>query len=386
MGERFTTDGAGFEVSDDGTAYVVHAFGAWTVAQIAALDTPLRRLKTPQDRPVAIDLSEVTRLDTAGAWILDRTLTQLCQADSAISGPRAELRGATDDQTALMQRVRDRYAPCEIAPPTTNPYLAVLERSGRTMVAAGRETLEMLAFSGRIIAAWGRSLINPKVFRFTSFVHHMEEAGLNALPIIALMSFLIGGVLAYLGSDILETFGAQVLVVNLLSFAILREFGVLLTAIMIAGRSGSAFTAQIGSMKGREEIDAMRTLGLDPVELLVLPRVVALVVAAPLLTIMANFAGLFGGCLVAWTALGIDPGQYLVRIQDATELKFLWVGLIKAPIFAFLIAMIGCYQGMMVEGSAESVGRRTTKSVVEAIFVVIIVDAFFAMYFVEIDF
>ncbi len=381
MTTRFMENGAGFEIVPSGSGTVLRMTGLWTVAHLADLDAPLRTLEIPPGQTVRVDVSEVERMDTVGAWLVDRTCQQIADA-----GSQPDLMGGTDDQDRLIERVRARYAPCDIAPPMENPWIKIIERVGRTVDSAWHEFVELIAFTGQIMAALGRVIRDPRRFRFTSFMWHMEEAGFNALPIISLMSFLIGAVLAYLGSDILATFGAQVFTVNLIAFAVLREFGVLLTAIMIAGRSGSAFTAQIGSMKGREEIDAMRTLGLDPIDLLVLPRVLALVVCAPLLTVIANFMGLFGGGIVSWLALDITPGLYLTRLSDAIALNFFWAGLIKAPFFAFLVAMIGCYQGLQVGGSAESVGQRTTKSVVEGIFLVIIADALFAMFFVEIGF
>ncbi len=385
MDVSFSRDGAGFDLADRAEGVTVRLSGVWTVAHLADLDAPLRALAFPSHIPVMIDLSAVEALDTAGAWLVDRTAAQIAEArGEPEDAARAHITGATENQLLLIERVRSRYAPCEIAPPAVNPVIAKLTALGEAVSLAGREVVEMLAFSGLIFETFFRSLLNPRRIRWTSFVHHMEEAGLNALPIIALMTFLIGAVLAFLGADILEQFGAQFYTINLISYGVLREFGVLLTAIMIAGRSGSAFTAQIGTMKAREEIDAMRTLGLDPIELLVLPRVMALVVAAPLLTILANFMGLLGGGVIAWAVLDIQPGLFLSRLAEVTELNYLIVGLIKAPVFAFFIAMIGCYQGTMVTGSAESVGNRTTISVVEAIFVVIVFDALFATIFVEI--
>jgi phospholipid/cholesterol/gamma-HCH transport system permease protein len=214
----------------------------------------------------------------------------------------------------------------------------------------------------------------------------MEEAGLNAIPIVGLMSFLIGAVVAFMGAKILRLFNADIFTVELVGISVLREFGVLLSAILIAGRSGSAFTAQIGSMKIREEIDAMRVLGLDPMEVLVLPRVIALVLMLPVLAFLAAMLGMIGGGLVAWMAMDISPALFIARTQETIILNHFWAGVIKAPFFAFVIAVIGCYQGMEVEGSAESLGQHTTLSVVQALFLVILIDAFFAMFYLEIDF
>ena len=209
----------------------------------------------------------------------------------------------------------------------------------------------------------------------------MQEAGLNAIPIVGLMSFLIGIVLAFQGASQLQRFGAEVFVVNLVAISVLREIGVLMTAIIVAGRSGSAFTAQIGSMKVNEEVDAMRALGLDPIEVLILPRLLALMITLPLLTFIADLLGLLGGGLMAWIVLGISPGTFIERLNDAIGMWTFWVGMIKAPVFAATIALIGCYEGLQVGGSAESVGQRTTRAVVEAIFLVIVIDAVFSIFY-----
>jgi phospholipid/cholesterol/gamma-HCH transport system permease protein len=290
------------------------------------------------------------------------------------------------DHQILLDQVSESYAPCETAPPQGDPFVRLLERVGESVIAFRDQAVRLLGFMGLVVIRLGGLMVRPRRFPVTSLFNHLEQVGLNAVPIIALITFLIGGVLAFLGSDILETFGAKVYVINLISFAFLREFGVLLAAIMVAGRSGSAFTAQIGSMKAREEIDAMQTLGLDPVERLVVPRVVALVIALPLLTFIADMMGLFGGGVIAWLALDLTPWHYLARLEAVTELQHFWVGLIKAPFFAFVIAVIGCHQGLMVEGTAESVGRRTTLAVVQAIFLVIVLDALFAIFFIEIGY
>ena len=252
---------------------------------------------------------------------------------------------------------------------------------GEVTVDIAKETADLLAFLGQITVVLGRHVLNPGRLRAKSLVFHMQEAGLNAIPIVGLMSFLIGIVLAFLGASQLQRFGAEVFVVNLVAISVLREIGVLMTAIIVAGRSGSAFTAQIGSMKVNEEIDAMRALGLDPIEVLVLPRLLALVITLPLLAFVADLLGLLGGGLMAWIVLGISPGTFIERLNDAIGQWTFWVGISKAPVFAFTIAMIGCYEGLQVGGSAESVGQRTTRAVVEAIFLVIVIDAVFSIFY-----
>ena len=226
-----------------------------------------------------------------------------------------------------------------------------------------------------------RAVRNPRRLRVTSLVYHLEKAGLNAVPIVGLIAFLIGVVLAYQGSAQLQLFGAEIFTVNLVAVAVLREMGIMLTAVVVAGRSGSAFTAHIGSMKANQEVDALLVLGLDPIEILVLPRVLALVIAMPLLAFLADIMGLLGGAVMAWAALGISPGVFIERLNSAVGLWTFWVGIIKAPVFGFLIALVSCNEGLRVVGGAESVGLRTTRAVVISIFLVIVVDALFSIFF-----
>ncbi len=245
----------------------------------------------------------------------------------------------------------------------------------------GHRVYLMLGFGGLVSATFAQLFVRPQRLRVIATLVQMERTGLDAMPIVGLLSFLIGVVMAYQGADQLRRFGAEIYTVNLLGIAILRELGVLLTAIIIAGRSGSAFTAQIGTMQVNQEIDALRTLGLDPIEVLVLPRVFGLVMTLPLLVFYADAMGLIGGALMSWASLGISIPRFLEQLRGAITEWTLWVGVIKAPFFALIIAMIGCYEGFNVTGSAESVGRLTTQSVVESIFVVIVADAAFSVLF-----
>jgi len=248
-----------------------------------------------------------------------------------------------------------------------------------------QQARELLGFVGLTLLTLAGLAVGRNRLRWTSMVFHMEQTGLDAVPIVSLLSFLVGAVVAFLGATVLRDFGAAIFTVELVSYSFLREFGVLLTAILLAGRSGSAFTAQIGSMKSREELDAIQMLGLDPIELLVLPRLLALLVMLPVLTFIAMLMGLVGGGLVGTLALDITPGMFITRLHEMTSVRHFWVGMSKAPIFAFLIAVVGCLEGMKVEGSAESVGRHTTASVVQAIFLVIVFDAAFAIFFMKLD-
>ncbi len=356
--------------------------GDWRARFLGELDDDLRDFADDSiGRDLVIDMSHVDRLDTVGAMMLQRTMH--CCAER---GDASQFTGANEAQTALLAQVEGHLQPCHVEMAHGNPFLAVVNRLGKGVADAYYAALEVMSFVGRTLSTAGRVLVQPQKMRWTSTVYHMEEAGLNAMPIIGLMSFLIGAVVAYMGAKILSMFNADIFTVELVGISVLREFGVLLSAILIAGRSGSAFTAQIGSMKIREEIDAMRVLGLDPMEVLVLPRVIALVIMLPILALIAAVLGVVGGGLVAATAMDISPALFVSRFQETIIINHFWAGLIKAPFFAFVIAIIGCFQGMEVEGSAESLGQRTTLSVVQSLFLVIVIDAFFAMFYLEIDF
>ncbi len=339
--------------------------GDFVVQHIAALQSGLGKARV-------MDLSGVTALDTAGAWLILSTARR--------NGAR--LIGASPVHEVLLQAVQ-AVLPPEARPPRTPRHIEMIERVNRLgrATAAGLAGLaQITGFFGQVVACLGLTMLRPWRLRLTSTVFQMQQVGLNAVPIVALMSFLIGIVIAYQGADQLRQFGAEVYVVDLISISVLRELGVLLTAIIVAGRSASAFTAAIGSMKMREEVDAMRTLGLDPIEVLVLPRVLALLLMLPVLGLIADLAGLLGGMLMAWFELGISPGMYRTRLLDVDVSHFV-VGLVKAPFFAVIIGVIGCFQGMRVQGNAESLGQLTSRAVVQAIFMVILADATFSIFF-----
>lgn len=358
------------------------AAGDWRARYVGAIDEKLRDFEDDAiGRDLVIDLSGLERLDTAGAMVLQRVL-QACNERTDVS----RFVGASPAHEDLLAQVAPHLAPCPVEPAGRNAFLMSVNRLGRGTASAYWTSIDILNFIGRVLAACGRVLFDVRRLRGTSVVHHMEESGLNAIPIIGLMTFLIGAVVAFMGAKILKVFNAEIFTVELVGLSVLREFGVLLAAILIAGRSGSAYTAQIGSMKIREEIDAMRTLGLDPIEVLVVPRVFALIVMLPLLAFIGGMLGLIGGGLVAWTAMDISPALFMARMKDAVVLSNFWVGIIKAPFFAFAIVVVSCFQGMEVEGSAESLGQHTTISVVQSLFLVILLDAFFALFFLEIDF
>ena len=326
---------------------------------------------------VRLDLEDIGTMDTSGAWLLHGLEQRL-----ASMGWTAELLQTDRRHQRLISEVKRVCFPDPpMEPAPTNNLLRLLNSLGKASIDAVIEAARLLSFFGQTVAALLRSLLHPSRLRMTSLTHHLEQTCLNALPIVGLIAFLIGIVMAYQGADQLTRFGAEIFTVDLVAVSILREIGILLTAIVVAGRSGSAFTAEIGAMVVNQEVDALRTLGLDPIEVLVLPRMIALMIALPLLAFFADILGLLGGGLMAWIVLDITPGQFMTQLEAAIEPATFWVGIVKAPVFAFLIALVGCYQGLLVSGSADSVGRHTTKSVVIGIFLVIVFDALFSILF-----
>ncbi|PVA09236.1 ABC transporter permease [Pelagivirga sediminicola] len=326
----------------------------------------------------AIDLSEVSHMDTAGAWYVVDLQRRMADGDDAAD---VTIRGADEAQQQLLETVRRNMPAGDAATIPRRTLADRVEALGRKTVATGRAAVELTEFLGQVMAALGRVVIHPSRLRLTSLVHHMQEVGWNAIPIVALMSFLIGVVLAFQGSVQLRQFGAEVFVVDLIAIAVLRELGILLTSIVVAGRSGSAYTAAIGSMKMREEVDAMRTLGLDPIDILVVPRVLALILMLPVLGLISDVAGLVGGAMMSWIELGVSPAVFQSRLVSNTDVWHFLVGMIKAPFFALIIGIIGSYEGLKVGGNAESLGRLTSTSVVLSIFMVIVADALFSVVF-----
>lgn len=357
------------ETADDGA---LRLRGHWTLAHAAGIEQVLRA----HDGGIeSVDARGVERLDSVGVLQLLR-FAEKRQLDFAAFRFR-------DDHHALVEAIEDV---ADDRPKKKRDYgfQAALARLGETMHDNWREIVALVSFLGETLIKLGRLLVSPRRFRLTSTVHHMEQVGLDAVPLVALLSFLVGAVIAFLGSTVLADFGAVIFVVELVSIAFLREFGVLLTAILLAGRTASAFTAQIGAMVSREEVDAIRTLGLDPVDLLVIPRVVALMIMLPLLTFIAMIAGLVGGLSVGAFSLDIPPQAYMARMYETMELRHFLVGMAKAPIFALVIGLIGCLEGLQVKGTAQSVGERTTSSVVQTISLVIVFDAFAAIWFMHV--
>jgi len=371
---------AAYNVSEGAEAVTIAFTGTWAIGCLAEVDNQIRSLEIADGRAATVDLRGLDHIDTAGAWVIYRFHRRISQ------NRPVEMIGLADEYATLLEVVAEHHEFYKEPPPLPHPIWALLERTGSGVARNWNDLTNSVGFLGLVLAVFWRIVRKPRRLRTTAFVHHLETAGFDAVTIGFTVSFLVGAVIAYMGGELLREFGAEILTIDLIAFSVLREFGVLLTAVMIAGRSGSAFTAQIGSMKAHEEIDAIRTLGLDPMELLVLPRVLALIVAMPILTFIADVAGLFGGALVSSFALDISPAMFVETLKEDIELRHFLSGMIKAPFFAVLISVTGCYQGLRVEGTAESIGTHTTISVVQAIFAVIVVDALFAMFFQEIGF
>ncbi|MBV9571964.1 MAG: MlaE family lipid ABC transporter permease subunit [Alphaproteobacteria bacterium] len=351
--------------------------GDWNVAQSPRLDLILQGLRPDGAREAEIDGRQVDELDSAGAWLLLRTKRDLEQA-----GVRVRSFTLPERYAPLLHTMEaENLAPVKHAV-RPRGFKYFLERTGRGTMHALGQGYAMLGFLGRVTVEAIEAILSPRrELPVAAFVRQIEETGLTALPIVGLLAFLIGVVLAYQGADQLRRFGAEIFTVDLLGVGFLRELGGLVTAIIVAGRSGSAFTAHIGTMRVNEEVDAMETMGLNIAEVLVLPRVLGLVIALPLLTFYADVVGLIGGMVMCYFDLNITVPAFLRELQSAITYKTLLVGLIKAPVFAFLIGLVGCFEGLRVERNAESVGRLTTRSVVESIFLIITFDAAFSILF-----
>jgi phospholipid/cholesterol/gamma-HCH transport system permease protein len=341
--------------------------GALTITRAA---TTQREIDALPD-PLTIDLSEINRMDTVGAWIVYRT----------VRDRNAKVVGASREEVSLLDQVKEFDVPTRVIPEQASGFTGMLSELGYWIVETGRTLLGLLGFFGSTLIAFANIIRRPKRFRMNAVIQRFDVVGVRALGIIGLMSFLIGIVIAQQGSVQLAQFGAQVYTINLIGRITARELGTLMTAIMVAGRSGSAFAAQIGTMKITEEIDAMRTIGVSPIEALVIPRIMAAVAMMPLLAFWSMFLALVGGGIFVWLSLEIPPITYIQRLHEVIPLTDLWVGLIKAPVFGFIIALAGCFQGMLVQGDSEEVGSRTTAAVVQSIFFVIVLDAVFAVFF-----
>ena len=363
-----------------GNALALCAVGPW----IARFAPALERMVADAERlrgtrpDIFIDVSQVSKLDTFGAWLIERLRRSLTQG-----GVETQIAGLSANYSSLVDEVRRVKAEPVIETDRVT-ITGMLEQIGRAVAGIGGTLIGLIDMLGAVLAATGHVLIRPRRFRLTSTIHHLEQVCWRAVPIVVLITFLIGCIISQQGIFHFRKFGADIFVVDMLGVLVLREIGVLLVAIMVAGRSGSAYTAELGSMKMREEIDALRTMGFDPIEVLILPRMLALVLALPILAFLGAMAALYGGGLVAWLYGGVEPEAFLLRLRDAISIDHFVVGLVKAPVMAAVIGIVACVEGLAVQGSAESLGQHTTSSVVKGIFFVIVMDGVFAIFFASI--
>lgn len=358
----------------------IAASGDWVLAHYAYLEPAVSALQPQLLSNAIFDLSQLGALDTAGATLLVKLIGEKNVLELERIAPTLPL-----ERRVLLQTVRSALQNYVPPPAQHQPGIVteLLANIGKSVESFWQNLVALIGFIGLTMEVLFATLLRPAHWRVTSLVANLQQIGLNAVPIIALLTFMVGAVIAFLGSTVLSTFGASIFTVQLVAFSFLREFAVLLAAILMAGRTASAFTAQIGLMKANEEIDAIQTMGLNPVELLVLPRVLALLVALPMMTFIGMICGILGGIVVCALTLDISPTMFLTIMQNNVGFEHFWVGMIKAPVFAYLIAIIGCLEGFKVSGSAESVGEHTTASVVHSIFVVILLDAVAALFFME---
>jgi phospholipid/cholesterol/gamma-HCH transport system permease protein len=365
---------------EQGSGLSLRATGSWT----APFAPRLERMVADAERlagsspSIVIDVSEISKLDTFGAWLIERLRRSLTD------GPiEAKIAGLSANYASLVDEVRRVKATPAIETSQVT-ITGMLAQIGRSVASIGDTFVGLIDMLGAVLVASARVFFHPRHFRLTSTVHHLEQVCWRAVPIIVLITFLIGCIISQQGIFHFRRFGADIFVVDMLGVLVLREIGVLLVAIMVAGRSGSAYTAELGSMKMREEIDALRTMGFDPIEVLILPRMLALIIALPILAFLGAMAALYGGGLVAWLYGGVDPEAFLLRLRDAISIDHFIVGIVKAPVMAAVIGIVACVEGLAVQGSAESLGQHTTTSVVKGIFFVIVMDGVFAIFFASI--
>lgn len=351
--------------------------GNWTAVGLHTAIHQINTITAAIKTNITADCSKIEALDTAGAWVLNKFLIRLRNENIVIT-----LQGMNPKFASLLGVVTEQIADENNQPKlAATPSLTILERVGENIVDLFQQSQAFLAFLGETAVAFVGCIVHPTRFRWRAILSNIQTSGFNALLIVGLLSFLLGVVVAYQGADQLKQYGANIFVVDLIGLSMLREFAPLITAIIIAGRSGSAYAAQIGTMAVSEEIDAMRTLGISPQEMLVLPKFVALVIALPLLTVFADLLGVFGGMIMANSQLGVSYSEFLDRFVYAVSPTSFLVGIGKAPVFAAIIVIVGCFQGFRTNGGAQSVGQQTTRSVVQSIFLVVVADALFSIGF-----
>ena len=355
--------------------------GSWTAAYVTSLEALFQSVTAQLDgsKAVKVDMAGVRELDTLGAWLLEKMARRATSA-----GHQADVVGVSDNYAGLIEEVRQVNRRNSAPEPALNPVVAKVNDIGRFAVSMMEDVTMFLQMLGSLFMALVGVLRRPRSLRLTSLVYQLYRVGWQAIPIVVLITFLIGAIIAQQGFFHFRKFGADSYVVDMVGILVLRELGVLIVAIMVAGRSGSAYTAELGSMKMREEIDALSTMGLDPVEVLILPRIIALVLALPILSFIGSIAALYGGGLVAQFYGGMDPAIFVARLHDAVSVAHFEVGIIKAPFMALVIGIVACSEGLRVKGSAESLGKQTTTSVVKSIFLVIVLDGMFAIFFASI--
>jgi len=368
---------AQMEIAADAPAAIVRCSGAWTVHGITGIEHRLVAVAWPGTGELVFDAAAISVLDTSGAWLLHRTVTELEKR-----GRKVRVEGLRPELGTLFQLIATRAATVDTTLPAPP---GVLKRIGRQSIQSLLGGARMLSFVGESAIALLRSAAQPGRIRWRHVLYNLQTAGFEALPITGLLSFLMGIVIAYQGAEQLQRFGANIYVADLVGLSMVRELSPMLTAIIVAGRSGSAYTAQIGTMKVTEEVDALRTIGVGPIELLVLPKMLALIIALPLLTVFTDVTGVLGGMVMARAKLDVSFSTFFNRLDDAISLTSYLIGLGKAPVFAVIISLVGCYQGFQVTGSADSVGRQTTVSVVQSIFLVIVTDSLFSIVFSWLD-
>ncbi len=368
--------GAWLRSSSQGDRLTVELGGQWTTRGLGTAGRDFRALQPRHHKRLTLRLKELSLLDTTGAWILHSTRRRLER-----EGLTVTLEGASETIAGMLATVAAHDQPCPPEPKRAPALTAAVGRLGKGVIDSATTGAALVSFMGLVFLACLRALLVPWRLRWTALANQIEEAGLNALPIVALINFLFGVVIAFLSAAQLANFGAQILTVNVVAVGVLREMAIVLTAIIIAGRSGSAYTAQIGTMKVNEEIDALQTIGLDPVAVLVVPRVLGLLIVLPLLVVFADLLGILGGAVMATATLDISLLQFMRQLEEAAQLQDFLVGLVKAPLFAIIIAVVGCFEGFRVSRSAESVGRQTTRSVVVSISLVIVMDGVLAVFF-----
>jgi phospholipid/cholesterol/gamma-HCH transport system permease protein len=356
--------------------------GNWSIDHIVAIESDLAPITAPGIRKVQVDCARLEHLDLSAAWLLRTALTTLEKQGATIQfiGVRPPNLAFVEDMTTETTII----SPLHLE--TDEPLTAAVAAVGKLSVVYTERARSALEFYGRVLTTGASALLHPKRLRLASVVRHVYETGLQAVPIVALIAFLITLVIAYIGAQQLEKFGAEIFTVDLVTVGVLREMGVLLTAVIVAGRSGSAFAAELGVMQLNDEVDALKSIGIDPIEVLVVPRVLGLIIALPLLTILADGMGLAGGALLCQWLLDVSIPQFVSRMQDALAPTTFWSGFLKAPVFAFLIAMTGTFRGMQVRDSSRELGRLTTVAVVQSIFLVIFANAVFAIIYLELDF